>query len=191
MDHRTGRQSGLAFVHFASTTEGMHSAFRAVSGTDGNIIEGITFRSELSRNLLRQFGQNNKTKTLSSSSLEEPPMKQQVLPAQQQAIPSSRGSVYPPHLYIPQQPLNAAVKSIHPSYSEPPLYYNNPFGNGGLPSPTYSLSSQETTISLASSPTECSQQSGSSLESYILRNLHFPMDHPSKIMQDERVSLFM
>lgn len=172
----------------------MHSAFRAVSGTDGNIIEGITFRSELSRNLLRQFGQNNKTKTLSPPSLEEPPMKQHALPVQQHAIPSSREIIYPPHLYIPQQqqqhPLNA-VKSIHPSYAEPPLYYNNPFGNNDvLPSPTYSLSSLETTSNFASSPTE-SSGSGSSLESYILRNLHFPIDHPYKVMQDERVSLFI
>lgn len=52
---RTGRQSGLAFVHFASTKEGMHAAFRAVSGIDGNTVDGISFRAELSRNLLRQF----------------------------------------------------------------------------------------------------------------------------------------
>lgn len=36
----------------------MHSAFRAVSAMDGSTVEGVAFRAELSRNLLRQFDAN-------------------------------------------------------------------------------------------------------------------------------------
>lgn len=56
VDERSGRQNGLGFVHFGSSTDGMHAAFRAVSSMDGNTVNGIVFRVELSRNLLRQFG---------------------------------------------------------------------------------------------------------------------------------------
>jgi hypothetical protein len=42
-------------VHYTSTKDGMQAAFRAVSNQDGATVDGISFRVELSRNLLKQF----------------------------------------------------------------------------------------------------------------------------------------
>eukprot|EP00981_Chlorochromonas_danica_P006975 scaffold1508_cov182-Ochromonas_danica.AAC.9 len=58
VDTRTGRQSGLAFVHYDSTPQGLQSALQAISVMDGMSVEGIYFKVEPSRNLIKQFDQN-------------------------------------------------------------------------------------------------------------------------------------
>eukprot|EP01039_Chlorochromonas_danica_P006144 gene6144-6766_t len=54
-DQRKGIQSGYAFVHFVSNEQGVQSAIKAVATMDGNVVENIKFKVELSRNLLKQF----------------------------------------------------------------------------------------------------------------------------------------
>eukprot|EP01039_Chlorochromonas_danica_P004747 gene4747-5202_t len=59
VDPRTGRQSGLAFVHYDSTPQGLQSALQAISVMDGMSVEGIHFKAEPSRNLIKQFNQDH------------------------------------------------------------------------------------------------------------------------------------
>lgn len=52
---RSGRQSGLAFVHFDSTPEGLQSALRAIASLDNAVVDETTFKVEPSRNMTKQF----------------------------------------------------------------------------------------------------------------------------------------
>lgn len=56
-DAGTGRQCGYGFVHFSSQQDGVHAAFNSISALDNATIDGITFNVELSRNLMKQFGE--------------------------------------------------------------------------------------------------------------------------------------
>eukprot|EP00981_Chlorochromonas_danica_P008474 scaffold2200_cov240-Ochromonas_danica.AAC.3 len=54
-DQLNGIQSGYAFVHYASNEQGVQSAIKAVAAMDCNTVDNVTFKVELSRNLLKQF----------------------------------------------------------------------------------------------------------------------------------------
>eukprot|EP00981_Chlorochromonas_danica_P014131 scaffold7410_cov169-Ochromonas_danica.AAC.16 len=79
VDQRAGRQCGYGFVHFSSQRDGVTAALNAVQTMDNATIDNITFNVELSRNLLKQFGElASATSTTSSqqascSQLPNPP----------------------------------------------------------------------------------------------------------------------
>lgn len=57
VDQRAGRQCGYGFVHFSSQRDGVTAALHAVQTMDNATVDNITFNVELSRNLLKQFGE--------------------------------------------------------------------------------------------------------------------------------------
>lgn len=54
---RLGRQSGYGFVHFTCDQNGIESAFKAVNAVDNNNISNVVYNVELSKNLLKLFGE--------------------------------------------------------------------------------------------------------------------------------------
>jgi hypothetical protein len=72
IDHRLGRQSGYGFVHFTCDQGGIESAFKAVNAVDNANIANVVYNVELSKNLLKLFGeyqQNNASAVGASSEL--------------------------------------------------------------------------------------------------------------------------
>jgi TolA-binding protein len=57
IDHRQGRQSGYGFVHFSCDQGGIESAFKAVNAVDNANIANVVYNVELSKNLLKLFGE--------------------------------------------------------------------------------------------------------------------------------------
>lgn len=57
IDPRTNSQSGYGFIHFTPDSPGMHSAFQAVASLDNTNVDGVVYNVEVSKNLLKQFQQ--------------------------------------------------------------------------------------------------------------------------------------
>eukprot|EP00981_Chlorochromonas_danica_P005728 scaffold1182_cov229-Ochromonas_danica.AAC.4 len=64
VDHFSGKQSGVAFIHYDSCEDGLHSAFEAVTAMNGSTTAGIHFTVEVSRNMLKQFNKYQQDKLL-------------------------------------------------------------------------------------------------------------------------------
>lgn len=118
VDQRSKQQYGYAFVHFTSGAEGMQCAFQAVSALDRATVDGLTLHAEVSRNLLKQFNQQQQQQqhqAMGMDSIARGPShrNQQRYPVQ---LRGARGH--------PQQP--QAQQHYSQQYAEADCYWQDP-----------------------------------------------------------------